>query len=506
MSEAFGQGHRSALVVLPTGTGKTVVFAELARRTVEQGGRVLVLAHRTELLEQAGAKLRSVGIEPGLEQGGSRAAAERVVLASVQTLRGARLARLAQDGFGLIVIDEAHHATAAGYRAILDALPAAKVLGVTATPDRLDGEALGKVFATVAARYELRDAIRDGWLSRIEAQRVRVEVDLDRVHTRAGDFDQRELAAEYMTEQAIRGVVEPLEKVAGDRRTILFSVTVEHAEALALHLNVRAPGTARAVSGQTPAAERAEVVARFRRGELRTLVNCALYTEGFDCPEVEVVAIARPTKSRALFAQMVGRGTRLAPGKDACLVLDFCGNSKRHKLIGPADLLAGSEDPPDVLERAHELGGDVDQALDQARAEAAERARASSSNEVRRYVIEAVDLFGTQLDLRFDDGQAATERQREVLERAGLPAPEKLSRKAASGLIDLLVQRRQLGLCTFKQARLLRRNGIDARTMTMEQAGKAIGDLKSRWSGASSRHGMPYLDAFVKQCRDRRTP
>lgn len=481
--ERFVAGDRATLLVLPTGTGKTVVFAEVARRVVDHGGRVLVLAHRGELLEQALGKLEAIGVGAAIEQAGRRAGAADVVVASVQTLRASRLSAWEPDEFRLVVVDEAHHATAKGYRAILDRFASARVLGVTATPDRLDGAAMGDVFASCAYRYELRDAIRDGWLCRVEGQRVKLQVDLDAVHTRAGDLDLRELEGLYGTDAAVRAVVDPLRDLAGARRTILFAISVAHAQHLAAALNESEPGCARWVSGETPADERAAVVAAFRAGELRVLVNCALYTEGFDCPEVECVAIARPTKSRALYAQMLGRGTRLAPGKESVLVLDFVGVTRRHRLVNPADVLAGAEESAEVVAAAAELGGDMLEALEEARAAEAERKK-QPSPKVTKWRAEMVDLFGDLPEAQ-EGSEPATPRQLETLARAGIDCPDGLTKRQAMRLVDGVIDRRNLGLCTYKQARLLRRHGIDAREMTFAEAGLRIGQILGGYRGRS---------------------
>lgn len=474
----FLAGDDSTLLVCPTGCGKTVIFAEVARRTVERGWRVLVLAHRAELLEQALGKLRAVGVDAAIEQADRRAGRAPVVVASVQTLQRVRLASWSRDAFRLVVVDEAHHAPAASYRSILSHFDSAMVLGVTATPDRLDGSAMGAVFDSVAFRYDLRDAIRDGWLARIEAQRVRLQVNLDEVHTRAGDLDLRELEERYGTDAAVRAVVDPLCELASSKRTILFAISVAHAAALAGAINERDPGAATWVSGETHVEQRAAAVADFRAGRLRVLVNCALYTEGFDCPEVECVAIARPTKSRALYAQMLGRGTRTAPGKESVLVLDFVGVTRRHRLVTPADVLSAKEDSAEVVAEAVARGGDMLEALELAREEVAERTKKNSK--AARWRAEMVDLFG---DLPEGDERSdpATDRQRDMLLRSGLKLPDDLTKAQASKLIDGVLARRQSGLCTYKQARLLQRNGYDARQMTFAEANDRITQLMSGW-------------------------
>lgn len=484
----FLAGDDSTLLVCPTGCGKTVIFADIARRTVERGGRVLVLAHRAELLEQALGKLHAVGVDAAIEQAGRRAGRAPVVVASVQTLQRARLASWPSDAFRLVVVDEAHHAAAMSYRAILEHFDRAMVLGVTATPDRLDGAALGGVFDSVAFRYELRDAIRDGWLARIEAQRVRLQVNLDEVHTRAGDLDLRELEERYGTEAAVRAVVDPLRDLAGAKRTILFAISVAHAQHLAAALNEREPGCARWVSGETPADERAEVVAAFRRGDLRVLVNCALYTEGFDCPEVECVAIARPTKSRALYAQMLGRGTRIAPGKESVLVLDFVGVTVRHRLVTPADILAGTGTPDAVTEAAAAAGGDVLEALEVAQREADERAKKPTAKATKWHA-EMVDVFGDLPDdlMAPGRGQELTEGQLAALDRAGIKPPPGLTRAGADAILHRIVARRAKGLCTYKQVRWLRTRGIDARGMSADDANQRIGRFIADYR---SRHGV----------------
>jgi superfamily II DNA or RNA helicase len=219
---------------------------------------------------------------------------------------------------------------------MFDHFATARVLGVTATPRRADGKALADVFESVAFRMELREGIAGGWLAPITARRVVVEsVDLSRVETRAGDFAQEHLAEAMDTERAIQGVVRPLLELAGERKTLVFAVDVSHAYALAEAINRIRPGAARAAHGELGADGRRALLADFRRGAFQFLANVQLYTEGFDEPAVECVAIARPTKSLGLYQQIVGRGTRLSPetGKRDLLLLDFTGAAGRHRLI-----------------------------------------------------------------------------------------------------------------------------------------------------------------------------
>lgn len=486
--ERYRAGDRSTLLVLPTGCGKTVVFAEVARRTVERPGqRVLVLAHRTELLTQAQAKLRAAGVWAELEQAKQRAGMAQVVVASVQTLRGKRLEEFDPNAFAVIVVDEAHHATAKGYRAVLDHFARARVLGVTATPDRADGTALGNVFQSCAYRYEIRQAIADGYLSPLVARRVVVEgVDLGQVRTRAGDLAADQLAEVMAAEEALHGVAIPLLDQAGTRPTIAFAVDVEHAHRLAEVLNRYQPGVARAVDGSASAEERAGVLEAFRQGTFRVLVNCALFIEGFDEPSIACVAIARPTKSRALYTQMVGRGTRLADGKADCLVLDFTGQAGRHRLVGPVDVLAGEGLDDDVRAeveaRLAEGQLELDGVLEAAQAEV-ERQRAASTVTARaKYFAEDLDPFlGEMPELDMHESwsrEPPTPQQRKALAKAGIEPPEGFTKADASRVIETLHLRRLRGLCTYKQARALARHVDDAQSLTFEEATAAILRLK----------------------------
>lgn len=480
--------HRSTLLVLPTGCGKTVVFAEIARVDALAGSRTLVLAHRTELLDQAARKLTDVGVTSSIDQGqriGSRWS--QVVVGSVQTLRGARLQRYPRDFFGKIVVDEAHHAAAKSYGNILEYFTGAKILGVTATPDRGDGKGLGKIFETLAFTYEMRKAIADGFLSPLRAKRVLVDdIDLSAVKNRAGDFAQDELSKILNEDTAVHGVVNPLLEMAGDRRTLIFGVDVAHAKAIAQFINRKKPGAAMALDGTANAIERAAVLELFRRGKFQYLANCALFTEGFDEPSIQCVALARPTQSRALYTQMLGRGTRLHPGKADCLVLDFVGNSGKHRLIGPADALAGrdlDERTREIIEKDLDGQTELEEVLAHAEEEAKKRRQTVNLVALTVYREREVDLFlGDHMPTWDPNGPAAklpaTPAQlARLLELKLAPPPFGFSKAEASAVIEAAEARRRTGLCSVAQARLLEKYGFPAATLTFARARELIGQL-----------------------------
>ena len=342
--EAYKAGKRRVLVSLPTGTGKTVVFAHLPS-ALRMKKRLLVLAHRDELLVQAQDKFRSVDpqLKVELEQAGTRASDDaKVVVASVPTLagnHGARLARLKPDDFSIIVVDEAHHAVAPTYRLILDHFglfePAAPrlLIGFTATPRRGDHQGLGEVFEEVCYARDLREMIGEGYLAPMSGWRVDTDVSLDSVNVRHGDFVESQLAELVNTPIRNNMLVKAWRDLARDRRTIVFCVNVAHAQAVQLAF-AESGVRAAVVWAAQPKDERRATLARFSEGELDVVTNCNLLTEGFDEPRVDCVIMARPTRSKLLYAQMVGRGTRLHPDKTDLLVIDIADNSRTHQLPG----------------------------------------------------------------------------------------------------------------------------------------------------------------------------
>ena len=341
---AWTRGVRRPAVVLPTGAGKTVVFAHLAARWLERGremstGRVLVLAHRAELLDQAARRIKDVA--PGLCVGTVAAGLDEtdadVIVGSVQTLRLARR-RSALADVGLIVTDGCHHATAASYPAVYDAMPGAHVLGVTATMSRGDGQALGQVWDEIVYRRGIVEMIRDGHLADVRGIRVQVpDLDLSGVKVSRGDYAEGALGTALEASLAPEVVASAYLEHAADRKGLLFAPTVSSAQVLADALTGAGVGT-EVVHGAMAGDERRAVLRRFETGATQVLSNCMVLTEGFDSPSASACVIARPTRSAPLYVQMAGRVLRPYPGKEHALVLDVVGATAMHSLASLATL------------------------------------------------------------------------------------------------------------------------------------------------------------------------
>lgn len=500
--DAYRHQHRAALVVMSTGTGKTVLFAEIARLAK---GPVLVLAHRQELVEQARAKIAAwcndvVAVEMAHRRDFTRPDGSRpkIAVASIQTLRQ-RLHDLPRDAFRIVVVDEAHHATADSYRAVLDHFDA-HLLGVTATPDRADRVPLGEVFSTVAYEYEMRAAIRDGWLCKVRSFLVQTQADFSGVRKVAGELAVRDVEEILTQELHLAEIAAPILRERGERPTIVFAASVAHAHALARVMNEQAgqPTFAAAVDGSTSYEARAPVLDRFRRGEVKVLVNCALFTEGFDVPEIALVAIARPVLSRSFYAQMVGRGTRIAPGKQDLLVLDFVPANCRHSLAQAVDIFASAD--PEVQQYARRIAA---AASAEGQAIALERALelAQQEHEAQQasvaYQLKQRDPFATVgIDLavyrrRSRGGERASSAQLEFFRRAGLPTGlvAELASREAEALREALLERKAVGLCTPKQAQQLVAHGIDPRHLFFDEAKELLRQRRAQRKAASGRAG-----------------
>ena len=469
-------GHTRTLLVLPTGTGKTIVFASVAADQVRAGDRVLILAHRGELLEQAADKLqRSTGLVSAVEKAESTCLDSwfRVVVGSVQTLqRTARLERFPQDYFGTIIIDEAHHAITDGYRRILDYFSGAKVLGVTATPDRGDMRNLGEVFDSLAFEYKLTDAIKEGYLCKIMAQTIPLQLDITSVTMSGGDYAVGDLGTAL--DPYLEQIAAEMARRCKSRKTVVFLPLIKTSQKFRDLLNTYGFRAAE-VNGQSD--DRRQVLADFDAGKYNVLCNSMLLTEGWDCPSVDCVVVLRPTKVRSLYSQMVGRGTRLSPGKTDLLLLDFLWMTDRHELCRPADLvcedravarqmtetLAESGCPEDIEEAAVQASEDVVAQREEALAKqlAEQRRKKAKLVDPLQYEmsIQAEDLSGYVPAFGWEAGPPS-DKQTAALEKLGILPDAVESAGKAALLLDRLHKRQTEGLTTPKQIRLLERYGF----------------------------------------------
>lgn len=348
VSEHRNNGITRQLISLPTGCGKTVVFALLAK---EINVRTLVLAHTEELITQAVSKFKVVWpeVDIGIVKAESDEVEAQVVVASIQTAsKPKRLAKLKEQGFGLMIIDEAHHATASSYAPVIEELGFLQdqteklLVGVTATPKRGDGIGLGSVFQEIVFERSMSTMIRSGYLSPLVGKQVFTTVELSKVGMSKGDFIASELSRVVNTPERNQLIVDNyIEHALNRQKALAFCVDVQHAKELAYAFQERGI-EAQAVYGAMTDDERSEAIQGFSKGQYKILTNCQLLTEGFDEPSIDCVIMGRPTQSSALFTQMIGRGTRIFPLKNNCLVLDFTDNATKHSLCTYRNTLDGA--------------------------------------------------------------------------------------------------------------------------------------------------------------------
>lgn len=530
------KNHSSALVVLPTGCGKTVVFGALIKRILESMGapasprncRVLILAHRQELIYQARDKVAAItGERVEIEMADMKSSEffgekAKIIVSTIQT-QLSRKERFDPNEFAAVIIDEAHHATSESYREVVGYYrtnPALKLLGVTATPDRADEARLGSVFETVAYEYSHEEATKDGWLVPVRQEMIKVDsLDFSRVSNSCGDLNQSELAEVMEDEKNLHAVASPVMKLLSENeRAIIFAASVHQAERLAEILN-RGEGigergmVADYISANTPKEERKAKLEKFKRGEIRFMVNVGILTEGFDDAGVKAVVMARPTSSRALYAQMVGRATRpaaeiaaeladapnrraliAASSKPYCRVIDFVGNAGRHKLVSAVDILGGK----DILEEVKEIvrrriaekgsAADIEEEIENAREEIEANKRKAAA---RRMFVQATAKYSTievdpfniydlppPVELPPEAPRHLSYKQREILTKMKVD-PESVSYERAKQILDEYFRRMKAKEASLAQSRFLRSKFIPV-PMSREEAGRTITRLINR--------------------------
>lgn len=462
------------LLVLPTGCGKTIVFSRIAQDQSKRG-RVLILAHRDELIEQARDKYHSLTGEYAGKIKANENLLMPVTVGSVQTMMRRQYP---SDYFRTVIVDEAHHSLADSYQKILGQFNA-DVLGVTATPDRGDKKSLGRYYDRIAYEYQLRQAVEDGYLCPLKARTVPLEIDLSNVKVKVGDFEVNSIAETL--EPYLPKIAEAIMQYACDRKTVVFLPLVSIAQELASMI----PG-AMEINGSSP--DRKEILEWFdSAGPGAVLCNAMLLTEGWDCPSVDCVVVLRPTKIRALYCQMIGRGTRLAPGKKDLLILDFLWMSQKHDLCRPADLSADNEEDKQYITKRSEeeidLFGAAPDAVEARRnrlaEELAKQAKKKSKllDPLQWFVsIDSMDLADYEPTFAWECSPAS-EKQIRMIEKYGIDT-EGLTKGAASMIIDRLMSRQKSGLATPKQVHCLERFGYrNVGMWTFQQATVRINEL-----------------------------
>ena len=479
INEHWGEWQRE-LLVLPTGCGKTVVFNTIAH---QRPGKTLILAHREELIEQARDKYFGMfGEMPGkikTQENDVR----RVTVGSIQTM----MRRNYTDAFDTVVVDEAHHAISPSYQKLLVQLPKAKVLGVTATPDRGDKKSLARYFDGIAYEYSLKTAVAEGYLCEIKAKTIPLEIDMTDVKVSLGDFQVDSIAESL--EPYLPQIADAIRLHASARKTVVFCPLISIAQELAGMI----PG-AKEVNGQSQ--DRKEMLEWFdTAGPGAVLCNAMLLTEGWDCPSCDCVVVLRPTKIRSLYCQMVGRGTRLSPGKDNLLILDFLWLTGKHNLSKPASLASDNEADIETVTKASRdeeidlfgAASDAEEARRRALAEALARQTRKKSKLINPLeifsLIDDIGLADYEPTFKWEEADA-THRQIEALQRFGVDA-DGISKGYACAIMDRLISRSQRNLATVKQVRALKRFGYEPADWTFDQASRKLNALASvgwkRW-------------------------
>ena len=491
--EAWASGTRKVLVLMPTGTGKSLVMAEIVKNVEDGRGLILVLCHREILGNQLESILGAItGQIVGIERGRSSAVGDmsRIVVASVQTLsRDNRLARYGSQDVSHIIIDEAHHALSGSYRKIIDYFQGAYVLGVTATADRGDRRNLGEVFDEVVFEYLLRDSIQDGWNCPIVSENIPLSIDINDVKMQSGDFSDSDL--DSVITPYLEGVGDRLQELCQDRKTIIFLPLIKTSR----HMNqIMQDRGFKSTHVDGSMQYKNLTVELFREDVYNVVCNSMLLIEGFDDPQTDCIVVLRPTKSRALYAQMVGRGTRIAEGKDFLLLPDFLWHSDKHRLCHPFSLLSSEEIEAEMLSIQQRKGRanifDIESEAKEESSRQKELQLARFLHQTRnrpRRTMDPVEygllVRGRGVQSYGETGasqrqlQPITETQSKFLERNGVN-PDGLTSGYADEIIQSIVERATGGLATPKQVRVLKRFGYtDLDTVTKSHASKRIEEI-----------------------------
>jgi superfamily II DNA or RNA helicase len=499
----------STLLVMPTGTGKSVVLCEIARRL--SPGKCLVISHLNQILNQLVRRFTDLGFEVEIEKAENRVRDRHVTIfnnlpsvtvASIQTLISKhggkyRMNYLRPQNYSAIIIDEAHHSICKSYLSVIDYFrsenPSIKILGVTATPDRHDKRTLGKIFKSIAFQYSLKQAIQDGWLVNIKSQTVYIEsIDFSNIKVNAGDFNQGELSDMLTQEKNLFGITDAVMQLIPNKRAVIFCVSVEQSEKYCNLFNNYERGSTEYIHGGMDPLKRMMIISRFRNGEIKRLVNCKVLGEGYDDPAIEAVVIAKPTLSRGAYVQMIGRGLRplsdlvdhlstaderrktiAESSKPDCLILDFYGNHNRHSLTHTVDILSGDYSEP-VIKAARRRIKKLKTAVNPVQILDEEKVRYEKIMEIKKelerkklemirakakFSTVTVDPFNNRIlpqQKVYQENRGPTEKQRKFLIQHGYD-PDKLTREEARRIIINYLLSFRDGRATPRQVALLKR-------------------------------------------------
>lgn len=491
------KAHKSTLLVLPTGTGKTIIMSGLIKIIVNSNKKVLLLAHREELLLQAQDKLyKSTGITSELEKANYHANKDSsVVIGSVQTLsKENRLMEYEKDHFDFILIDECHHAITNTYKRVLDYFDNAKILGVTATPKRSDLRDLSEIFETVAYQYDIKTAINDGFLCDINIRTLPLTIDLRNVDITCGDYRADELGETI--EPYLEQIADMLIEYAPDRKTLIFVPRISTGDKMVEILKEKGISAANVSSLSK---DRKELLEQFSNGQIQVMTNSMLLTEGYDEPSVDCIINLRATRSMSLYTQILGRGLRLAENKENLLVLDFLWQSKKdgYDILSPVEVFLDD----DMIKYAHdilkdneeislnELETEVNRKIDAELALLEELKRASHRHFKN---VEFKELDNPNIKYRYDsldnldcykilaspsiefydkdllsfypyrewEVEPITEGQRDYLYSCGINVNDIQFKGHASKIITTIKKRKDKGLCSYKQYKFLTKKGF----------------------------------------------
>lgn len=475
------------LLVIPTGGGKTIIFSNLCQ--LDLPGRSLILAHQNELIEQAVDKLyQATGIIADIEKAEHRCSLKsQVVVSSVQSM-ARRLAKFNPAHFDRIICDEAHLSVSAQWQTVLTYFKTAKILGVTATPDRTDGKALMKFYQKLALEVKLFDLIKQGFLSRISVRTVPIEIDISKVGQKGGDYNPDELDATLAP--YFDKVCEAIKAFAHDRKLLVFLPLIKTSISFVNACHRHGIG-ARHIDGTSD--DRKECIQAFRDNQFQVLANSSLLTTGYDEPSIDCIINLRPTRSRTLYSQMVGRGTRLKPDgrphRDL-LILDFLWQFERHIIMSPAHLIAkDDEQAARITKKFAKKNAEMD--LEYCDSDAAKEREIDLINALKNQrrkgeyfdAMEFAAMTGDRELIEFSpmtsqEGEAVTKGQLDQLSKLGFRSDAVTSRGQAELLIAKALERRDKQLCSGKQLYFLRKhNAPNAETFTRTQASEFLSNI-----------------------------